>query len=178
MRHVKSLTFSLAALLVLAQQAQSQVLYGSLVGNVTDPQQAAVVGAAVSIKNEATGYAAETKTDDRGAFDLRNLPPGTYNVTITAPGFSTFDAKEIVIAANNVVRVDAPLRVGNVSEVITVGAEIAQLQTDKSDLHFDITTQQATQIPISGYRNFQSLMDFVPGAMPSNFQNATTDTPA
>ena len=75
-RSIKSLTILLAGLLILAQPALPQVLYGSLVGNVTDPQQAAVVGATVTIKNGATGYTAETKTDDRGAYDLRNIPPG------------------------------------------------------------------------------------------------------
>src|SRR5262245_412711 len=114
MRNIKSLTLLFAGLLVLAQPALPQVLYGSLVGNVTDPQQAAIVGATVSIKNDATGYAAETKTDDRGAYDLRNIPPGVYQVKVTSTGFSTFDAKDINIAANNVVRVDAGLRVGNV----------------------------------------------------------------
>jgi hypothetical protein len=158
--------------------ANAQVLYGNLVGNVTDAQQAAVTGASVSIKSPTTGYTAETKTDDRGAYDIRNIPPGAYDVKISVPGFTSFEAKEIVIAANNIARVDAPLKVGNVTETITVGAEAAQLQTDKSDLHTDISSKEATTIPISGYRNFQSLIDFVPGANPSNFQNATTDSPA
>ena len=74
----------------------------------------------------ATGYASETKTDDRGAYEIRNIPPGVYDVKITAAGFNAFEAKEITIAANNIARVDAPLKVGNVSEVITVGAEVVR----------------------------------------------------
>lgn len=158
--------------------ANAQVLYGSLVGNITDPQQAAVTNATVTIKSAATGYSVETKSDDRGAYDINNIPPGIYNVRITAAGFTSFEAKDVSIAANNIARIDAPLKVGNVSETITVGAEVAQLQTDKSDLHTDISAKEATNIPIMGYRNFQSLIDFVPGANPSNFQNATTDSPA
>src|SRR5690349_18938182 len=99
MRTIKSLTFLVAGLLISANPALPQVLYGSLVGNVTDPQQAAIVGATVTLKNDATGYAAETKTDERGAYDLRNLPPGVYQIKVTATGFSTFDAKDISIAA-------------------------------------------------------------------------------
>ena len=69
-----------AALLSLFDGIVSaQVLYGSLVGNVTDPQQAAVVGAVVTIKNKATGYSLETKTGDRGAYEFGNIPPGTYD---------------------------------------------------------------------------------------------------
>lgn len=166
------------AVLLLPGTANSQVLYGNLVGNVTDPQQAAITGAAVSIKSGATGYSVEVKTDDRGNYEIRNIPPGVYDVRITAAGFSTFEAKEIQVAANNIARIDAPMKVGSVSEVIVVGAEVAQLQTDKSDLHTDISSREATQIPIMGYRNFQSLIDFVPGSNPANFQNASTDSPA
>src|SRR5438874_2537664 len=121
-------------LCLLSGVALGQVLYGNLVGNVTDPQQAAVVGASVSIKNNATGYSAETKTDDRGTYDFSNLPPGVYDIKVSAAGFSSFEAKEITLQANNIARVDAALKVGNVSEVITVGAEVALLQTDRSDL--------------------------------------------
>ena len=168
----------LAVLCLLSGVALGQILYGNLVGNVTDPQQAAVVGAAVSIKNNATGYSAAAVTDDRGAYEIRNIPPGVYEIKVTAPGFATFEAKEITLQANNIARVDAPLKVGNVSEVITVGAEVARLQTDKSDIHADISSKQLTQVAVGGYRNFQSMMDLIPGVMPSAFQNASTDSPA
>lgn len=178
MRRVKLAVCLVAAVCMLTGLALSQVLYGTLVGTISDPQQAAIVGATVVAKNPATGYQAEAKSDDRGAYELRNLPPGVYDVKITANGFSGFDAKEISVSANNIVRIDAALKVGNVSEVITVGAEVAQLQTDKSDIHYDVQAKELTQIAIGGYRNFQSVMDFMPGTTPAQFQNASTDSPA
>jgi hypothetical protein len=168
----------LALQLLCAGVVSGQVLYGNLVGNVTDPQQAAVVGAVVKVTNPATGYTVEAKTDDRGAYEVRNLPPGVFDINITAAGFNSFEAKGIGIAANNIARVDAPLKVGAVSEVITVGAEVVRLQTDKSDLHTDIGTKELTQISVGGYRNYQSLMDLIPGTTPAAFQNASTDSPA
>lgn len=171
----------LACVLALAavfNPASAQVLYGVLVGNVTDPQQGAVVGASVSIRNNATNYSSDAKTDDRGAYEIRNVPPGIYDIKITAPGFATFEAKDVNIQANNIARVDAQLKVGAVTEVVTVGAEVARLQTDKSDIHADISGQELTNIPIGGYRNFQSVIDLIPGSTPSAFQNASTDTPA
>lgn len=158
--------------------AVAQVLYGNLVGNVTDPQQASVVGATVTIRNNATGYSQEAKADDRGAYDIKNIPPGVYDIRITHAGFVSFEAKEITIQANNIARVDASLKIGNVTETITVGAEVVSLQTDKSDLHVDIASQQLTRISVGGYRNFQSLIDLIPGATPAQFQNASTDTPS
>ena len=62
--------FLLAVLGLTVGSASAQVLYGSLVGNITDPQQAAVVKAAVSINNKATGYSLTTTTDDRGAYEI------------------------------------------------------------------------------------------------------------
>jgi hypothetical protein len=65
-----------------------QVLYGNLVGNVTDPQQAAVIGAVVTIRNNATGYTTETKSGDRGTYEIRNIPPGVYEIKISASGLT------------------------------------------------------------------------------------------
>src|SRR5215831_9682454 len=107
----------LAAVLALtAGLAAGQVLYGNLVGNVTDPNQAAIVKAVVAIDNRATGYSSKTTTDERGSYEILNIPPGTYDVKISAPGFAVFEAKEIGIVANNITRVDAPLRIGNITE--------------------------------------------------------------
>jgi hypothetical protein len=167
-----------SAVCALAAPAAAQVLYGTLVGTITDPQQASIIGATVVAKSDATGYQVEAKSDDRGAYEFRNLPPGVYNVKITASGFTSFDAKDIAVTANNILRIDATLKVGNVTEVITVGAEVVQLQTDKSDVHYDIQAKELTQIAIGGYRNFQSIMDFIPGTTPAAFQNASTDSPA
>jgi len=174
-----SFVWPLSLLVVLAfarLPLPAQVLYGNLVGNVTDAQQAAVVGAVVSIRNKATSYTLGTKTDDRGVYDIRNIPPGTYDIKIMASGFTTFEAKEIAIQANNIARVDPTLAVGAVTEVVTVGAEVARLQTDKSDLHADMSSEQLTQVTVAGYRNFQSLIDLIPGSTPGSFQNASTDT--
>ena len=86
----------LAALLSLSAAILiGQVLYGTLVGTVSDPQQAAVVGATVTIKNNATGYTVEVKTNDRGAYEIVNIPPGVYDVRISGAGFTPAASHEI-----------------------------------------------------------------------------------
>ena len=154
-----------------------QILYGSLVGNITDPQQAAITNATIVVKNRGTGWSAEAKSDDRGTYDVGNIPPGSYDIRITASGFTVFEAKEIAIQANNITRIDAALKVGSVNEVVTVGAEAVALQTDKSDLHTDLESHALTTLSMGGYRNYQSLLDLVPGTTPGMFQNASTDSP-
>src|SRR5438552_12546965 len=142
---MKGLTLAVCLALLLTGIAVGQVLYGTLVGTASDPQQAAVSGATVTIKNNATGYTVQVKTDDRGAYEIPNIPPGVYDVRITQNGFATFEAKDIEIQANNIARIDAPMKLGSLSEVVTVGAEVVQLQTDKSDLHTDIATKQLNE---------------------------------
>ena len=143
---VMRLCAALSVFSFAAASANAQVLYGTVVGTVTDPSQGAVAGASVTITNNATNYSVSDKTDDRGGYNFANVPPGTYEVKITMTGFATFGASGIAVVPNNITRVDAPMKVGNVSEVITVGAEVAQLQTDKSDLHTDIGTKELTNI--------------------------------
>ena len=90
----RSATFSARAgvvllLILLAIPLQAQVSTAVLSGAVTDPAGKAVAGARISAKNIATAFATETMTDSAGRYDGLNLPPGNYEVSVAAPGFST-----------------------------------------------------------------------------------------
>src|SRR5205085_688868 len=82
------------------------------------------------------------------------------------------------VTANTVSRSDVTLQIGSVSEQVTVEASAALLQTDKADVHTELSAQTIQNLPMSNYRNYQSLIDLVPGSTPAAFQNANTDTPA
>src|SRR5712692_1653235 len=120
---------------LLCGTVSAQVLYGTLVGNVTDPSQGAVAGAAVSLASKDTGLTRDTRTDERGLYEFSNIQAGTYSVKITAPGFGAFEANSIPVSVNSVSRIDAQLKVGAVSETISVGADAVTLQTDKTDVN-------------------------------------------
>ena len=153
------------------------MLYGSLIGNVTDPSSGAVAGAAVSATNSRTGQVLDAATDERGIYAFRLLQEGAYDLRITASGFAGFSRTGITISINTVNRVDVQLQVGGVNESVTVNAESAILQSDKADVHVDFQTKQLTNLPLSGYRNYQTLLDLAPGATPSRFQNTLIATP-
>src|SRR5215472_13166174 len=167
-----------AAAVLLVPSVSAQVFYGSIVGAVTDPSGAAVPNAAVNITNANTGQARDTKTDSGGRYSLPDVQAGSYVVKITAPGFRPIERTGVAVTINTVTRVDAALEVGQVSEQVTVEASAVTLQTDKADVHTEITDQAIQSLPLSNYRNYQSLIDLVPGATPGAFQNANTDTPA
>src|ERR1700759_3073038 len=80
---------ALAFLLATATStSEAQVLYGSIVGNVTDPSGAAVAGAEVRLTNTGTSQTDQVTTNDTGLFTFQNVIAGTYDLTVTARGFS------------------------------------------------------------------------------------------
>src|SRR5580692_12700937 len=95
-----------------AQLAHSQVLTGSLVGNVTDPSSAGVPGAAVKITQVETNESRDGQTNDTGVFSFPAIPAGTYTVEVRKNGFQMATQKEVVVRSNTVVRVDSALQVG------------------------------------------------------------------
>ncbi|HXR99326.1 MAG TPA: carboxypeptidase-like regulatory domain-containing protein, partial [Pyrinomonadaceae bacterium] len=144
----------------------AQVLYGSLVGNVTDPNGAAVSGAKIEVTNLATGGVSSVMTDDRGGYSLNDLQVGLYKVTISRSSFKTTIREDVRIEANKTYRFDAALEVGGVEETVVVTAtQDATLQTDRGDVNVTQTARQINDLPLFGSigRNYQSLMYLIPG---------------
>src|SRR5215467_11305950 len=136
MRHYLT-RLALTALLAagaIAGTAKAQALYGSIVGNVTDPQGGVLQGVSVTITNTGTGLKLEATTDDTGTYVFRNLLPGTYNMTLSHSGFKEMQQSDITVTAGNPKRVDAALQIGAAQETVTVTAEAATLRTEKSDI--------------------------------------------
>ncbi|MCL6507399.1 MAG: carboxypeptidase-like regulatory domain-containing protein, partial [Bryobacteraceae bacterium] len=156
---------------ICLRPAEAQVLYGSIVGTVTDQSDAVVPQATVTITSRETGMSRETKTDPAGRYALVNVLPGTYQLRISAPGFRTVTREDLTVTINTITRADFKLEVGTVTEQITVAASAVMLQTDKSDVRTEITSREVANLPLSNYRNFQSLINLVPGATPANFQH-------
>jgi hypothetical protein len=112
----------LSLLLALTAVASAQVLYGSITGNVSDQSGAVVPGATVTITNQGTGQVRETMTNEDGSYTITNVLPGAYDLKITKQGFSTYTETGVNVTANNILRIDPKLKVGNVSEVVSVTA--------------------------------------------------------
>lgn len=173
MRRLLLLVTMLAAV-VVPRPAGAQVLYGSLTGNVTD-QTGAVVAAAAKVEalNVATNVARSTATDSRGNYLFSNLEPGTYQVTVKAPGFKTLVQKGVRIVTNAVQRVDIQLEVSQLSETVEVTSAPPILQTDRADVRITQSSKEVNDLPLYGTsgRNYQSLMEVVPGATIDRTQN-------
>ena len=159
------------------QPASAQVLYGSAVGTVGDQSGAVVAGAAITMTNKSTGVVREITTGTDGRYAFPNLLAGSYDLKVSVAGFRTYTQTNLEITINTVTRADVKLELGQISEQVTVEATAMALQTDKSDVRAEVTSQAVGNLPLAAYRNFQNLIDLVPGATPANFQNSVGSTP-
>ncbi len=154
---------SLAALLC-AVPLFSQAVSGSLVGTVTDVSGAVVPSARVTVTETNTGISRTGATNPSGGYVFTNLNAGRYRVEIEQPGFSKAVRDGIDVFVNSTVRVDIQLRPGEITQTVDVVAEVPLLQTDRVDTGRQIEIKQVAAMPLGFNRNFQSLINLVPGA--------------
>ena len=156
----------------------AQILYGSIVGVVKDAQGGFVPGATVTITNRETNLTRDIVTDAQGAFNAVNVLPGPYDVKVSLQGFREAVRSNVPVTIGQVARVTMTLEVGTLNETITVASDAQLLQTDKADVHTELKSAELTSMPLNRFRNYQALINLVPGTTPMAFGNAETDTPA
>ncbi len=161
---------------LLPDPAASQVLYGTILGNVRDKTRGSVPGASVTITSKDTGLTRQTKTTEAGFYIFSDVQAGTYTVQVTHAGFRTSSSQGVPVTINTVSRLDVDLEVGAVAETVEVSAQAVSLQTDKADVHVEFS-RKISELPLPQYRNYQTLFLLVPGAVPPRFQNAVMDAP-
>ena len=150
--------FMLSAALVRAQDT------ASLTGTVRDSSGASVVNAQVAVTSAEHGINRATTTNSDGDYSVPALPaPGTYNLTVTAPGFKKYSARGVVLDVAQKARVDVALQVGAASTEVTVeGTSVAQVETQSSEMAGTVTGKEISQLELNG-RNFTQLVTLVPG---------------
>jgi hypothetical protein len=143
------------AVSLVAAPARGQVLYGSIVGGVTDSQGAVVPGATVTIVNKETNLTLETTTSAEGSYTLANVLPGTYDVKIALEGFREVIRQNVPVTIGQVSRVDVILEVGTLAETVTVESKSELMQTDTADVHTELKATEIVSLPLNQFRNYQ-----------------------
>jgi len=144
----------------------AQLLQGTLNGNISDSSQAPMSGATVTATDQATSFSRSTTTDTSGFYTVSGLPPGSYNVNVTARGFQTSTHTGVAVSAQTVSRLDVALNVGSVNESITVSAQTAELQVDRADVHTELGANVLENVPVPIGRNYQMVFTTIPGVSP------------
>ena len=93
-------------------------------------------------------------------------------------GFREYQKTDVPLSAGEIARVDVKLEVGQLTESVTVQSEAQLLQTDKADVSTQLKSAEIAALPLNQFRNYQALINLVPGATPAAFQNTEAFTPA
>jgi outer membrane receptor protein involved in Fe transport len=158
--------------LLLTSAAFSQAVNGTIVGTVSDSSGAVIAGAKVTITEVNTRVVHTRDTNTSGEFSFPDLPPGTYDVAAETAGFKKEVKTGTVLEANNSPRVDLRLPPGDVNQTVEVVASAATLQTERADTGRTMDAELVEELPLGVNRNFQNLLDLVPGTMEETFQHS------
>lgn len=135
---------------------------GRVSGTVTDQTGAVVIGAEVKISS-ATGTIQTATTNDKGAYVLKGLAPGSYTLTVTAQGFKPFQADHVGVTLGEEIPLDAALEpAGEKTEVNVEGSKVATVETENAEVSGTITEKEVVSLGLNG-RNFTQLITLAPG---------------
>jgi hypothetical protein len=150
----------------------SQAINATLLGTVSDVTDAVIPNANVTISETNTGATRTGQTNEHGNYTFPDLAPGTYQVTVDQAGFKKEFRTGVVVEVNSSTRVDIHLQPGAVTETVEVTGAPPVLQTDRADVGVKIDRVQTENLPAGTQRNYQSLLNLVPGTTRATFQHS------
>src|ERR1700686_1738527 len=150
-----------AALLVVASSAWGQATT-SVRGTIVDPSGKAVAGATVVLANSESKIERTTTTEEQGEYQFLLVPPGTYHLTVTAPGFRRYEETDLQLLVNTPTTANVPLRIGGASETVTVSSEAPALNLVDASIGNSFGEVQVRELPLEG-RNVPDLLTLQAG---------------
>ena len=146
------------------RQALAQRTTAAVAGSITDASEAAVPGARVVVLSLATGVEHSSESNALGFYVVAALPAGPYSVTVSKAGFQTQTVPQLVLVVDQNATINISLKVGAISEAVTVSAEAVAVDTRTATLNTVINQRQITELPLNG-RNVLQLMQLTPGTL-------------
>ncbi|MBI3669471.1 MAG: TonB-dependent receptor [Acidobacteria bacterium] len=143
---------------------------------MTDPKDAAVAGAKVTLTSKATGVSREVSTGAEGLYVFANVLPGDYTVRIEKEGFATREYKEVRLEVGRTLTLDMQLALAQLGQAVTVSEAGAQVELTQSTVQGQVTATTVENIPLNG-RNFLELAFLLPGnRSATNYDPTKTNT--
>jgi hypothetical protein len=165
-----------SACLVVSEHARGQQVAGAITGKVTDPSGSPIAGAKVTVRDAARGTEWTTETNAEGLCNLPRIPVGSYDVRVEIAGFQSAVHPPVGLSLNQTVRVDFPMKLGEITQTVEVAGEPPLLDRDTSQLGTVIDSNTHESLPLAT-RNYIQLTLLAPGAIhpdPSTVTNGTT----
>ena len=136
-----------AILLGACQFGMAQTFTSSITGSVTDPSGAAVVNAKVELRNMAINDVREFTTQNDGNYQFNNLQPGTYQMSVTAPGFKTYIKSNLILSAQLSARVNIPLELGGTEQRVEVSDSTVLVDTETANTSTTLDSRLISALP-------------------------------
>jgi Carboxypeptidase regulatory-like domain len=158
-----NVVLALAAIISMAPRSFGQALsFAQLNGTVQDASGRIVVGASVTARNLGTNQSYTTSTNTSGYYVVPNLPPGQYELTVQAPGFSKSLQTGFALTVGQTATFDVSLKVATVGESISVTTEAPPVETSRTEISQVIDTSEIQSLPVNG-RQFVDFALLTPG---------------
>jgi carboxypeptidase family protein len=149
--------------LLAALPAHAQTGDGSLRGYVRDDQGGVLPGATVTAQSPALLAPVTAVTDTGGYYRLLNLPPGTYALSAELAGFAAYRREGIVVRAGTTFTVDVQMKIGSLSETVTVSGESPMIETARPTSVLNIDGELIRAAPVTSRKLFSDALDIAPG---------------
>ena len=134
---------------------------GSLTGSVKDHTGAVIPNATVVLTEANSGSQYNTQSNNDGLYSFPELPPGTYNLSVSASGFSQYEQTGINVTVGTPATVNVALTVGASTQSVTVRADASQLQTESSDIGTTVPTKLIEDLPLQFNGQVRNPLQFV-----------------
>lgn len=154
----------------------AQQYYAKLVGTIRDQDGKPVVNARCNLTETATAIRHTADTNDHGVYQLENLPPGSYRLEVTAPGFRPSVIQNIDLLVSQISRADATLKLGVATTDVSVSAEPPIMQTDSGERGTTLEAQEIEALPLQS-RNVTDLIFLAPGVSVAQGSTGLNATP-
>jgi hypothetical protein len=160
----------LAAVMVLVAAVAFAQQNATVLGVVTDESKGVLPGVTVTATDLGTGRVASAVTDERGEYQIRNLPPGRYSVTAELSGFGTATVPILELRVGQNATLPFSLSLGALAETITVTGESPLVDITSSEVAGNVDRRQMEELPLAG-RNWMELSLQVKGITANNVDN-------
>ncbi len=147
---------------LLCRALFAQATEGNIDGLVRDPSGALIHHAKVQVTNVDTGVVRATETNETGEYVVSNLPPGSYSVSVEAPGFKRSVQAVITLTVKARIRVDMTLEIGVAAQTVEVNSAAPMIKTETAEVGGVVSRDILDEAPVFN-RNFMSLAELIPG---------------